>query len=90
METRDYCTVWGKTTTNLERNARLSFKNFSKNDFEIDLENQIGIMPFRDNMPCIVDISKFKQDIVIRNKNLISIMTVCLFNYSCSKKINII
>ena len=36
-----------------------------------------------------MDVSRSGQSIATRNKNLISIMTICLLSYSCSKRTNI-
>lgn len=85
----DRRTIWGKTSADLECNARLSSKSYLEDDSGVDSENEIDTMPLRNNIPRIVDVSRSKQGIATRNKNLISIMTVCLFSYSCSKKTNI-
>lgn len=51
-------TFWSKTKANLDCNTRLNSKSFAEDVFAIDLEYKISRMLLKDNMPCIVDISR--------------------------------
>lgn len=57
MRVGNCCSVWGKTLENLDYNTRLNYKSTLDNNSEIDLDNQIDTIIFRDNRPYILDIS---------------------------------
>lgn len=82
------CIIWAKTLINLNHNAKSSSKSTIDNDFKIDSENENSIMELRNNMLCTVDIRP-GQGLATQNKNLISVMTVCLLSYSFNKRANL-
>lgn len=84
--------IWYKTITDQRTNIKdQDSENFEDFVDESDTNpTETGeLLPLQDNMLCIANKSPIEQGIAKRNKKLISIISLCLLNYSHSEQKNL-
>ncbi len=83
---RDRQVIWDKTPADLDPNNDHEPDNDMNGSDDVDpnadLEEGDEVIPLGDNMPCIADHPIIKQGIATKNKKLVSIISLCVLNYS--------
>ncbi len=83
---RDRQAIWGRTLADLDSNNDHKLNNDINGsddaDPNADPEEDGEVIPLGDNMPHIADHPIIKQGVAIRNKKLVTIISLCILSYS--------